>query len=325
MIEISIIIPVYNVQDYLARSVDAILENDTEGCEVILVDDGSKDGSPAICDAYAAAHPELIRVLHQENAGPGAARNAGISAARGEWFLFVDSDDRLAPNALRRLRAAIAEEEADVISFQFYKESVKGETWEEWSGPMQARTRFSLAEQPGFLLTQPSCWLRLWKRSVFSDNDIRFPNVVWYEDIRTVTKLLAKAKHIVNLPDHLYYYLDRPGSIMNSSQLPRNRDILPAFADILDWFVQQGLKQTYYDELCALTVQHVLLAASVRVSRIDPGSEILGELARFTESRFPDWRENPYTRTLPRMKRLALWLVTHRRYRLIRTLFNLKG
>lgn len=325
MIEISIIIPVYNVQDYLARSVDAILKNDTEGCEVILVDDGSKDGSPAICDAYAAAHPELIRVLHQENAGPGAARNAGISAARGEWFLFVDSDDRLAPNALRRLRAAIAEEEADVISFQFYKESVKGETWEEWSGPMQARTRFSLAEQPGFLLTQPSCWLRLWKRSVFSDNDIRFPNVVWYEDIRTVTKLLAKAKRIVNLPDHLYYYLDRPGSIMNSSQLPRNRDILPAFADILDWFVQQGLKQTYYDELCALTVQHVLLAASVRVSRIDPGSEILGELARFTESRFPDWRENPYTRTLPRMKRLALWLVTHRRYRLIRTLFNLKG
>lgn len=325
MIEISIIIPVYNVQDYLARSVDAILKNDTEGCEVILVDDGSKDGSPAICDAYAAAHPELIRVLHQENAGPGAARNAGISAARGEWFLFVDSDDRLAPNALQRLRAAIAEEEADVISFQFYKESVKGETWEEWSGPMQARTRFSLAEQPVFLLTQPSCWLRLWKRSVFSDNDIRFPNVVWYEDIRTVTKLLAKAKRIVNLPDHLYYYLDRPGSIMNSSQLPRNRDILPAFADILDWFVQQGLKQTYYDELCALTVQHVLLAASVRVSRIDPGSEILGELARFTESRFPDWRENPYTRTLPRMKRLALWLVTHRRYRLIRTLFNLKG
>ena len=325
MIEISIIIPVYNVQDYLARSVDAILKNDTEGCEVILVDDGSKDGSPAICDAYATAHPKLIRVLHQKNAGPGAARNAGISAARGEWFLFVDSDDRLAPNALQRLRAAIAEEEADVISFQFYKESVKGETWEEWSGPMQARTRFSLAEQPGFLLTQPSCWLRLWKRSVFSDNDIRFPNVVWYEDIRTVTKLLAKAKRIVNLPDHLYYYLDRPGSIMNSSQLPRNRDILPAFADILDWFVQQGLKQTYYDELCALTVQHVLLAASVRVSRIDPGSEILGELARFTELRFPDWRENPYTRTLPRMKRLALWLVTHRRYRLIRTLFNLKG
>lgn len=325
MTDISIIIPVYNVEKWLPRSVEAILANDTAGSELILVDDGSGDGSPALCDRYAAEHPELIRVIHQKNAGPGAARNAGIAAARGSWFLFVDSDDRLAPNAITRLREVMASEDADVISFQFYKESVNGESWEEWSGPMQAQARFSLAQQPAFLLTQPSCWLRLWKRSVFDDNDIRFPNVVWYEDVRTVVKLLAKAKKIVNLPDHLYYYLDRPGSIMNSSQLPRNRDILPAFTDILDWFDAQGLTKTYYDELCALTVQHVFLAASVRVCRIDPRSEILGELADFTARRFPDWKQNPYSRTLPRLKRLALWLVAHRQYRLVRTLFNLKG
>ncbi len=323
--DISIIIPIYNVREWLPRSVDAILANDTVGCEVLLVDDGSSDGSAELCDSYCAAHPELIRTIHQKNAGPGAARNAGIAAAKGAWFLFVDSDDRLAPNALTRLREVIAAEDADVISFQFYKESVSGESWEEWSGPIQAETRFALSEQPSFLLTQPSCWLRLWKRSVFEDNGIRFPNVVWYEDVRTVTKLLAKARRIVNLPDHLYYYLDRPGSIMNSSQLPRNRDILPAFTDILDWFEAEGLTKTYYDELCALTVQHVLMAASVRVARIDPKSGILDEFARFTAERFPDWKKNPYTKTLPRMKRLALWLVEHRQFRLLRTLFNLKG
>lgn len=325
MPDISIIIPIYNVETWLPRSVEAILANDTGNCEVILVDDGSTDGSPALCDSYAEAHPGLIRVIHQKNAGPGAARNAGIDAAKGEWFLFVDSDDRLAPNALTRLREVLASEDADVISFQFYKESVAGESWEEWSGPMQSLNRFALTEQTAFLLTQPSCWLRLWKRSVFEENRIAFPNVVWYEDIRTVTKLLAKAKRIVNLPDHLYYYLDRPGSIMNSSQLPRNRDILPAFTDILDWFEAEGLTQTYRDELCALTVQHVLLAASVRVARIDPKSEILEELRAFTEQRFPDWKQNPYSKTLPRLKRLALRLVAHRRFRLIRFLFNLKG
>ena len=325
MTDISIIIPVFNVASWLPRSVEAILANDTAGCELILVDDGSSDGSPALCDRYAAEHPELIRVIHQQNAGPGAARNAGIAAARGDWFLFVDSDDRLAPDALTRLRERMAVGDADVISFQFYKESVEGKSWEAWSGPMPEKTRFALAEQPDFLLTQPSCWLRLWKRSVFADNGICFPNVVWYEDVRTVTKLLAKAKAIVNLPDHLYYYLDRPGSIMNSSQLPRNRDILPAFTDILDWFDREGLTETYYDELCALTVQHVLLAASVRVARIDPRSAILEELRAFTERRFPDWRENPYSRSLPRLKRLALRLVEKKHYRLIRTLFNLKG
>ena len=192
--KISIIIPVYNVETWLPRSVEAILANDTADCEVLLIDDGSKDGSPALCDRYAAQHQGLIRAIHQQNAGPGAARNTGIAAATGDWFLFVDSDDRLAPNALTRLReAAAAEEDADVISFQFYKESTAGESWEEWSGPMQSLSRFALAEQPAFLLTQPSCWLRLWKRSVFEDNGISFPNVVWYEDIRTVTKLLAMA------------------------------------------------------------------------------------------------------------------------------------
>ncbi len=323
--KISIIIPIYNVETWLSRSVEAILANDTANCEILLIDDGSSDGSPALCDRYAAEHPDLIRAIHQKNAGPGAARNTGIAAATGDWFLFVDSDDRLAPNALSRLREVAAEGEADVISFQFFKESVEGQSWEEWSGPMQSLERFSLREQPAFLLTQPSCWLRLWKRSVFEDNGISFPNVVWYEDVRTVTKLLAKAKQIVNLPDHLYYYLDRPGSIMNSSQLPRNRDILPAFADILDWFEAEGLTKAYYDELCALTVQHVLLAASVRVARIDPKSEILEELRAFTEKRFPDWKKNPYSKTLPRLKRLALHLVAQKRWRLIRTLFNLKG
>ena len=323
--KISIIIPIYNVETWLPRSVEAILANDTADCEVLLIDDGSSDGSPALCDRYAAEHPDLIRAIHQKNAGPGAARNTGIAAATGDWFLFVDSDDRLAPNALSRLREVAAEGEADVISFQFFKESVEGQSWEEWSGPMQSLERFSLREQPAFLLTQPSCWLRLWKRSVFEDNGISFPNVVWYEDVRTVTKLLAKAKKIVNLPDHLYYYLDRPGSIMNSSQLPRNRDILPAFADILDWFEAEGLTKAYYDELCALTVQHVLLAASVRVARIDPKSEILEELRAFTEKRFPDWKKNPYSKTLPRLKRLALHLVAQKRWRLIRALFNLKG
>ena len=324
MTDISIIIPVYNVEAWLSRSVEAILANDTAGCEVILVDDGSSDGSPALCDSFAAAHPELIRVLHQANAGPGAARNAGVAAAKGEWFLFVDSDDRLAPNALTRLREAAADPDADVISFQFYKESVDGGSWEAWSGAQPARTAFTLREEPAFLLTQPSCWLRLWRRSVFEDNGISFPNVVWYEDVRTVTKLLAKAGRIVNLPDRLYYYLDRPGSIMNSSQLPRNRDILPAFADILDWCAAECLTDVYYDELCALTVQHVLLAASVRVARIDPKNELLRELRAFTETRFPDWKRNPYSGKLPRMKRLALRLVACRQFHLIRFLFNPK-
>lgn len=324
MKKISIVIPVYNVENYLSRSVESILANDTADCELILVDDGSTDGSGPLCDKYADAHPELIRVIHQKNQGPGCARNTAIAVAGGEWFLFLDSDDRLAPNGLARLREVISQEPADVYSFQFYKEAMDGTVTPQRSGETPDGV-FTLAERPEFLLSQPSCWLRLWNRRVFEKNGITFPPVVWYEDVRTVTKLLACAEKIVNLPDCLYYYLDRPGSIMNSSQLPRNRDIMPAFDDILGWFRERKLFDRYRDELCALTVQHVLLAASVRVSRIDSRSGVLRELYAYTENAFPDWPDNPYSKRLPRLKRLALSLVRHRRYRLLAFLFKLKG
>ena len=323
---ISIVIPVYNVKNYLSRSVESILaSDDLTDCELLLVDDGSSDGSETMCDDYAAAHPDLIRTIHQKNQGPGCARNTALDAAKGEWFLFLDSDDRLAPHAIARLREAIAAEPADVYSFQFYKEPLQGEPTEEVSGETPSGISFRLEEHKEFLLSQPSCWLRLWHRSVFDENGIRFPPVVWYEDIRTVSKLLAKAKKIVNLPDHLYYYLDRPGSIMNSSLIPRNQDIMPAFTDILDWFRQEKLFDLYRDELCALTVQHVLLAASVRVARIDAKSEVLKELYDYTEKAFPDWRKNPYSRKLPKARSLALSLVAHRQYQLLALLFKLKG
>lgn len=323
--QISIVIPVFNVKDYLPRCIDGILANDTTDTEVILVDDGSSDGSDALCDSYALAHPNLIRVIHQKNSGPGSARNSGMAISSGEWFLFVDSDDRLAPNALTKLRETIQTTDAEVISFQFYKETLDGKLTAWNSGDFPTDVCFKLSERPGFLLTQPSCWLRLWKRFLFEKNGISFPDVVWYEDIRTVSKLMAKANRILNLPDRLYYYLDRPGSIMNSTQLPRNRDIIPAFTDILDWYRENGLFAQYQNELCALTVEHVLLAASVRVCRIDPSSEILGLFRDFIKQTFPDWKKNPYRKRLTKLKRLALFLVEHRKYRMVKKLFDLKG
>ena len=90
---ISIVVPVYKVRDYLPGCLDSILANDTSDCEIILVDDGSPDDSGAICDRYAQAHPDLIRVIHQDNGGLGAARNTGVANAKGEWLFFIDSDD----------------------------------------------------------------------------------------------------------------------------------------------------------------------------------------------------------------------------------------
>jgi len=322
---LSIIIPVYNVQEYLQGCIDSVLANDTTDCEVILVDDGSTDGvCPGICDENAARHPDLIRVIHQENQGLGGARNTGLEAARGEYVFFVDSDDTIAPNSLQLLCEEAVKTHADIYSFNLYTHDGSGpKTLIEIS--KQYPKAFSLGEHPEFLLSLPAAWARIYRRDLFLNTGIRYPSRVWYEDIRTSTKLFAVASSIVTLPQPLYYYLQRPGSIMRSSNISRNREILLAFDDVVTWFREQGLFQPYRKELCRLAVDHILLAATVRVARMDPKSGLLYEFSDYMQKNFPDYENNPYLQELPRLHKLLLKLIRKRRYRLIRFLFLLKG
>ena len=112
---------------------------------------------------------------------------------------------------------------------------------------------------------------------------------------------------------------------MRSSNIERNREILLAFDDVLGWFREQGLLQAYRKELCRLAVDHVLLAATVRVARLDPKSHLLHEFTDYMQKNFPDYEQNPYISELPRLHKWLLKLIRKRRYRLIRFLFWLKG
>lgn len=102
-IKVSVIIPVYQVENYLERAVESVLAQTLREKEIILVDDGSTDASPEICDRYVAAYPDFIRVIHKENEGLGLTRNAGVQAARGKYIGFLDSDDSVEPEMYERL------------------------------------------------------------------------------------------------------------------------------------------------------------------------------------------------------------------------------
>ena len=127
---LSIIVPVYNGARYLGSCLDSLLEQDIEDYEILCVDDGSTDGSAGIADGYAQAHGN-VRVIHQENAGVCAARNAGAAAARGDYIWFVDCDDLLAPNCLAALRAQALKTNCDRLTlgaYQFTYELTQEET-----------------------------------------------------------------------------------------------------------------------------------------------------------------------------------------------------
>lgn len=321
----SIVVPVYNVSEYIRRCVDSLLGQQGDmDYEIILVDDGSTDGkSGPICDHYAEEFPDRVHVIHKANGGLGDARNVGLEAAVGEYVLFVDSDDYLAFQTLARLDEAVEEFHCDVVSFCFVtvvdgKESLQQEP------ALPLNRVLTLKDNPELLQAAPNACNRLWRRALFLDSGIRYPSRVWYEDIRTTAKLFALADSVVAIPEGLYYYVLRQGSIMQSSGVDRNREIIDAFDDLLGWYRQKGLFAQYKEQLCALTVRHVLIFACVRVCRVDPKHPLLAQLRQYVFDQFPDWKGNPLLAALPRLHRLALGLSAQKRYRLLSALFALK-
>jgi len=319
----SVIVPVYNVADYLPACVDSLLAQRCDDWEIILVDDGSTDGKcPALCDRLAAEHPGLIRVIHQANGGLGAARNTGVEAARGDYLLFVDSDDTIEPQTLERLSACVAESHAEMYIFDFCYVTETGERPGEPRLSAVSGKPVSLAEEPELLLDSPSACFRLWRRALFADGSLRFPGRVWYEDLCTTPKALLRAERIVQLPDRLYRYLLRPGSIMRNDNLRRNLEILNALETTRAYYEAEGALERFRPWLCFLAVDSVLAAAR-RVLLADPKAEYLPDFLNYVRKHYPDYRKNELLPRLGKKKLVLLKLLEGEHYAAARALFRL--
>lgn len=237
---ISVIIPVYRVEKYLRRCVDSVLSQTFREIEIILVDDGSPDSCPAICDEYRAKDSR-ITVIHQRNAGLSGARNRGIEAAKGEYLAFVDSDDYLAPDFLESLYLACVESGSDMSVCRW--EYVRGEDIpERGSGKTETFTgREMLAK-----LYDPDgayfvvAWNKLYKRELFEE--IRYPLGKIHEDEATTYKLYDRAEKVVYVDRSLYGYFVAPVSITRGFN-PRRLDWVEAVADRIDYFEEKGYRE----------------------------------------------------------------------------------
>ena len=189
---ITVIIPVFRVEAYLRRCVDSVLAQTYENMEIILVDDGSDDSCPAICDEYAG-QDSRVSVIHQKNAGLSGARNAGIEQAKGEYLSFVDSDDYLSPEFLERLYAACVETGSDisVCRWEYVKggaipEKGKGETHIFTGREMLAN--LYIPDGAYFVVA----WNKLYKRELF--DTIRYPLGRIHEDEATTYRIYHQVR-----------------------------------------------------------------------------------------------------------------------------------
>lgn len=319
----SVVVPVYNVAQYLRACLDSLLCQDCDSWELILVDDGSTDEeSPKICEEYAAAHADRIRVIHQPNGGLGAARNTGIEAAKGDYLLFVDSDDTVFPETLKTLSAEIDKTNADMYVFDYVYVTDSGEQPGEPRQSAVTGEIQTLAAEPALLLDSPSACFRLWKRDLFADGSIRFPGRVWYEDLCTTPKALLRCKSIVQIPNCFYRYYLRSGSIMRNSNLRRNLEILSALETVRDFFEASGASEQYRNWLCYLSVDSVVAAAR-RVLMEDPGADYLPLFLDYVKKTYPDYRRCPLLPRLGKKKLILLRLLEGKHYRIAKRMFQL--
>lgn len=223
---LSIIVPVYKVENYLQKCIDSILAQTFTDFELILVEDGSPDGCPALCDA-AAAKDARIRVLHQKNGGLSAARNAGLDVARGEWIGFVDSDDYIAPEMYETLYKAVQSTGADLALCDYAAVDEAGTPClPPYTGLTQRIfTGRELLKKATNTMAQPA-WNKLYRRVIFAQ--LRYPEGKLNEDIFVLPEICLNTKKAVVVPKELYYYVQRGSSIMNGSKTLRHFDAAEA-------------------------------------------------------------------------------------------------
>lgn len=228
---ISVIVPIYNVEKFLRKCVDSIINQTYKNIEIILVDDGSKDNCGTICDEYGKID-NRIKVIHKKNGGLSDARNAGLDMSTGECIVFVDSDDYINNTMIENLYNGINKYDADISCCAKCLENengmvleIKNRTAEYCISNTEAIEKFLLREE-----IDNSAWDKMYRRELF--NEIRFPYGKYYEDIPTIYKLFCKANKIAHIGSVEYHYIIRNGSIINSNFSEKQLDSLEFISKI---------------------------------------------------------------------------------------------
>ena len=217
--KISIVVPIYNAEKYIDRCVSSILAQSYRNLEVLLMDDGSTDGTPAILDDFAKKD-DRVRVIHKENTGHANSRNCGLLEATGEFITFMDCDDYMHPDFIEKMYGAICEDGSDMACCSFRYVDEEGKELD-WTTPVLDRKAVSSADaQRDFLLThniEGFSWNKLVRRSIMMEQGLRYAGdqkafvdmLLWY-------RFISFSGRVSYVADKLYDYYQMPGSVVHS-------------------------------------------------------------------------------------------------------------
>lgn len=301
---ITVIVPVYNVEPYLRQCIDSILAQTYRDFELILVDDGSPDNCGAICDEYAR-RDSRIRVIHQENGGLSAARNAGIDSATGEYIAFVDSDDVILGTYLEKLLNVALAQQADIsvcgmITFADGTTpnlvSCQDTSVDMMSGRDACMSIYRMDGRVPIM-----AWGKLYRASLF--NGIRYPAGRIHEDDATTPRVLYNAGRVAITSAQLYLYRQRAGSIMGRSFSAKRFEIMLAIDENMAFLNKRGEKDIFdaaiifkkkAHSICILNAYRAGIQKQIPKEYWMPEWKAIIELKRILPDYKWDWYINQY-------------------------------
>ena len=294
--KLSIIVPVYKVEEYLGECVDSLLSQTIDDYEIILVDDGSPDNSGKIADEYAAANPDMIRVLHIDNGGQGRARNFALDIAKGDFVGFVDSDDWVTHDMYEKMYPRAAETGADVVVCDFMERFADGR-----------ESMLPASLQDNWLGSAGSSCNKIFRRSLVGA--LRFPVGLWYEDFYFSAVMLLRSKHTEFIAEPLYIYRRGQESTMHNNNAAKNLDMLT----IMDMLEKEMLPAGYKDDFEFFLVNHVLLDSISRLAKQDAPErkEVIGKLRQYVQAKIPKLSGCGSYKKESRKRRLIMWMNYH--------------
>ncbi len=273
MMLLSVIIPVYNVVGTLRRCVDSVIAQDVDDMEIIIVDDGSTDGSAVICDEYKSLG---ILVVHQTNAGLSEARNVGIGLAQGKFVTFVDSDDYIEQDAYSLLLRQIQSDDADILEYSLVRDGGRGHA-SRMVFPDHTYTNMVDYWLDAQAYAHTYACNKIYKRQLF--NNVCFPKGKKFEDVPTLWNLLKGARKVVTTSMGFYHYTINPSGISARAGGAEYRDLLEAHLAVLSskrLTVSQGLKE-YYRHVLDIQLQTYIYTGNVADIKL-PTMRFLGSL-----------------------------------------------
>ncbi len=311
MPKISVIVPIYNVEEYLEKCLETLVKQTLEEIEIILVNDGSKDKSGEIAKKYQKEYSNKIIYLDKQNGGLSDARNFAIPHATGEYIAFLDSDDYIELNTYEQMYNIAEKENSDMVECDFY-----------WEYPNRVKSDIGIIynnQKEMIEKIRVVAWNKLIRRELLEKTKIQFPKGYRYEDVEFTYKLVPYLKKVSFLKKTCIHYIQREDSIANS-QNEKNKEIFDVLEHVIKFYKERGFYEEYKVQLEYIYTRYLLCSSLLRIVKIKDKKikkELLNQTWINLNTKFPNWKKNSILKAKRNLKDIYMKSINKVTYKML--------